>query len=56
MRISDWKCKEIEGWTGHIEHHDFGYSAVLEEGFGTYETLEEAEQYLKDNDYEKVGE
>jgi hypothetical protein len=56
MRISNWQSKLVEHWTGYIIHDEDGYAAVLYEGFGTYETLEEAEAYLKENDYEKVGE
>ena len=55
--ISRWVANN--GWTGYIEKIDSGYpeakySAVLTEGFGTYETLEEAEAYLIENDYKKV--
>lgn len=54
MRISDWKDTRGTGWTGYIEKSKWGYSGVLHEGFGTYETLEEAEAYMVENDYEKV--
>lgn len=58
IRISDWVADN--GWIGFIEEIDSGYneakySAVLTEGFGTYETLEEAEAYMIENDYKKVG-
>lgn len=54
MRISDWQCTVYPDWTGYIEHDKNGYAAVLYEGWGTYKTLEEAEAYLINNDYEKV--
>lgn len=54
-RLSEWKCKVVEKWTGFIDHDENGYAAVLHEGFGTYETLEEAEAYMIENDYEKVN-
>jgi len=53
VRISEWKAEN--GWTGYIEKGEHGFSAVLTEGFGTYDTEEEAEAYLKDNGYEKVS-
>lgn len=42
-------------WTGYIAKHKHGYSAVMEEGFETFDTLEEAQNCMKENGYEKVN-